>query len=220
MRKQKNSFGNILLEILIVIIGISIAFWVNNWGEEKKERALEKEFLRSLKSELVSDSLAFDAQVKVNLESVKHLGRFAEICRNQDYDNDSIQWFIGMFLNRGNWVLNSNTYEMLKSGGNLDIITDFELRTAISEFYHLRGLQTSKILDIIQEFLDSQMHPYLTKNTSYFISYKPDQGFVRDQEFQNLLVIWLDFTDAKLDIYQGVLADIRSLMPMLEESLK
>ncbi len=208
MGKDRLSIKNIILEILIVIIGITIAFWVNNWGEEKKERKLEMEFLRSLDQELASDSSAFHYQITNNQNNLKYLNQFIRLCREKDYRNDSAQWLVGHFLNRNNWVINSNTYDMLKSGGKLDIISDFELRSEISAFFHIRVLQTSKLLDIIQEFMDRQMDPYLTENSDYHISLKPDLAFIEDRTFQNLLVQWRDLTEVKLNTYEEVIEDI------------
>jgi len=219
MKQKKFTFGTVIMEIFIVIVGISIAFWVNSWGEERKERALETEFLKTLRSELATDSLAFAGQIESNAVVMDRLERFVEICRTEDYDNDSIPWFVGNFLNRYNWILNTNTYDMLKSGGNLDIISDFELRNEISSFYQVRGFQTSKILEVLQGFADNQMNPYLTKKTDYFISYNPKRDFIRDTEFQNLLALWTDFTGSKLGIYEATLEEITQLITHFDEHL-
>ncbi len=215
MRKPNFSFKKFLLEVVIVIIGISIAFWVNNLGERQKERNLEKEFLRSLKSDLRQDSTAYKYQIENNKVNLKYLDVLIDICRSQDYANDSTQWLVGRFLNRNNWILNTNTFDMLKSGGNLDIISDFELRNEISAFYHIRGFQSTGVLEIIQGFLDNQMYPYLAKNSDFYIKSTPSLGFVREREFQNLLVLWRDLTESKLDIYEGTIEGISQLLPKL-----
>lgn len=220
MSKKKFSIQSVLLEIFIVIVGISIAFWLNNWGEERKERSLEQEFLKTLRSELATDSAAFAYQIGENRENVKRLFSFVKTLREKDYENDSIQWFIGSFLNRNNWIINANTFEILKSGGKLDIIQDFELRTEISQFFRIRTYQTERMLEIIQSFLDNQMHVYLTKNTDYFIQNSPDRAFVRDTEFQNLLANWADQNDEKLSLYEDILEHITYLISKLDEQLK
>ncbi|GAB5527035.1 MAG: hypothetical protein Roseis2KO_49070 [Roseivirga sp.] len=220
MAKNKFSLKTVLLEIFIVIVGISIAFWLNNWGEERKERRLEKEFLKSLRSELATDSTAFVYQIEQNERNLRHLNSFVSILRNKDYENDSIQWYIGTFLNRNNWIINANTFEILKSGGKLDIIQDFELRSEISYFFRIRTYQTEQTLDVVQAFLDNQMNAYLIKNTDYFIQYKPQKGFVRDTEFQNLLASWTDMTDEKLLLYEDILEEITYLISKLDDQLK
>lgn len=218
--KTKFSFKTVVLEIFIVIVGITIAFWLNNWGEERKERRLETEFLKTLRSDLASDSAAFAYQIEENQENVKHLYSFVHVLRKKDYANDSVQWFIGRFMNRNNWIINANTFEILKSGGKLDIIQDFDLRSEISRFFRIRTYQTERMLDVIQTFQDDQMNVYLTKNSDYFIQSRPDKSFVRDIEFQNLLAGWADLNDEKLYLYKDILTDITQLISKLDEQLK
>ncbi len=68
--------------------------------------------------------------------------------------------------------------------------------------------------------MDNQMDPYLVKNSDYYISYKPNTDFVKDPEFQNLLVLWTELSEAKLGIYEGTLQDIKVLIAMLAASLE
>ncbi len=220
MAKSKFSLKTVLLEIFIVIVGISIAFWLNNWGEERKERRLETEFLKTLRSDLATDSAAFAYQIEQNERNLGHLNSFVSALRNKDYENDSINWYIGTFLNRNNWIINANTFDILKSGGKLDIIQDFDLRSEISQFFRIRTYQTEWMLDITQTFQDNQMNVYLTKNTDYFIQYQPKKDFVRDTEFQNLLASWADLTDEKLVLYEDILKEITYLISKLDVQLK
>lgn len=220
MKKRSFTLTAIIVEILIVIIGISIAFWLNNWGEERKERALEQEFLKTLKEELSRDSSVFAYQVEENQKNVDNIYRFVELLQEKDYEHDSIRWFAGSFMNRNNWLLNSNTYEMLKSGGKLDIISDFELRNTLNSFYRIRIFQSDQTFEINQAFVDDKMFDYLTKKTDYMISNSPNLAFVRDTEFQNLLVIWLELVAYKLEVYKEILHDIGILIPKLDEQIE
>ena len=51
-------------EIVLVVIGILIALQINTWNEEKKDRGLEIEFLKRLKSDLVTDSTYYSRRIK------------------------------------------------------------------------------------------------------------------------------------------------------------
>ncbi|OEK04792.1 hypothetical protein [Roseivirga misakiensis] len=220
MKLKRDSFLAIVLEIFIVIIGITIAFWLSNWGERSKEISMGDEFVRTMINDLESDSAAFVYQIANIEENLERVEAFMEICRNKDYGNDSIQWYVGNFMNRNNWLINSNTYEILKSGGKLDIITDFDVRSDISFFYRIRTFQTDRILEISQNYIDEHMDPYLTKNTDYFIARAPNTKFVQDLEFQNLLGRWRDLKEEKLDIYSRTLEDINTLVPRLKAYLE
>ena len=75
------------------------------------------------------------------------------------------------------------------------------------------------LLEIKQRFSEDQMNPYLTKNTNYFISNNPNRDFVRDTEFQNLLVIWTEYNEQQLGIYSEILEEITYLMTEFDKHL-
>lgn len=219
MEVKKKTFSYVLLEIVIVIIGISIAFGLSNWGERRKEVHMGDEFVKTMINDLKSDSAAFVYQVANVQENMSNVEGFRDLCRSKDFKNDTLQWYIGNFMNRNNWIINSNTYEILKSGGKLEIITDFDLRSDISFFYRIRAYQTDLILELSQKFVENHMNPYLTMHSDFFINDVPDSKFAQDREFQNLLGQWYSLKAEKLSIYQSTLEDINTLIPKLEAYL-
>lgn len=219
MEIKKRTFSYILLEIIIVIIGISIAFGLSSWGERRKEVHMGDEFVKTMISDLQSDSAAFVYQIANIEENMSNVESFMEMCRKKDFASDSVKWYVGNFMNRNNWIINSNTYEILKSGGKLEIITDFDLRSDISFFYRIRTYQTDLVLDLTQAFVEDHMNPYLTTHSDFFINDVPDNSFAKDREFQNLLGRWYGLKEEKLYIYKSTLEDIKTLIPKLEAYL-
>ncbi len=220
MNRKRTTVSQVLLEIAIVIIGISIAFWVNNWGEKQKENRQEIAFIETLVSDLRTDSASFHYQIENVAANIENLNSFIDLLIRKDFKNDSLQWFVGNFLNRNNWIINSNTFDILKSGGKLDVIEDFKIRNDISFFYNIRTFQTIEVLNLSQEFLYNKMDDYLTRNSDFFISNSPDNSFTQDREFQNLVGRWRDLKEEKLSIYRDTYKDINALIPKLEAYLK
>ena len=64
---EKNQMGKYFKyaigEILLVVIGILIALQINNWNENRKERAQEKELLEQLQSEFQSNLEQLDQKI-------------------------------------------------------------------------------------------------------------------------------------------------------------
>ncbi len=46
-------------EIVLVVIGILIALQINNWNEDRKEKAIVKSLLQNIRYDLIADTLAF-----------------------------------------------------------------------------------------------------------------------------------------------------------------
>lgn len=64
-----------IVELIVVIIGISIAFSLENWREHQKEHQITKEYLESLKVDLMLDSLSFKQLIgRINNTKPQYFG--------------------------------------------------------------------------------------------------------------------------------------------------
>ena len=52
------------LEFLVIVMGISVSFWLNNWTEKNKYKKARNEFLISLKQELILDTIQLSKKIK------------------------------------------------------------------------------------------------------------------------------------------------------------
>jgi len=98
MKNRRFTLGAVLLEIIIVIIGISIAFGLSNWGERRKEIRMGDEFVRTMINDLKSDSAAFVYQIANVEENISNVESFMDLCRRKDFRQDSIRWYVGNFM--------------------------------------------------------------------------------------------------------------------------
>ena len=51
------------LEFLVIVMGISVSFWLNNWTENNKYKKARNEFLISLKQELILDTIQLSKKI-------------------------------------------------------------------------------------------------------------------------------------------------------------
>ena len=127
-------------EILIVIIGISIAFSLNKCSENNQNERVEKLYLENLKNDIQTDKQS----LKSNLERLK--SKRATIVNTFKYFNplmpkrDSVLMI--NFFNTAEIIEFSpktTTHQTLMNSGDLKLISSFELRTAIQEHYRKYG---------------------------------------------------------------------------------
>lgn len=92
IRKQllaENKFSKYLLyaigEIVLVMIGILLAFQVNNWNENRKLEKLENSYYINILNDLHNDSLEFE---KKNVNALRNISKLDNILYfiNNDYD--------------------------------------------------------------------------------------------------------------------------------------
>ena len=68
MTRKKFDWKNHIIELLVVFIGITLAFMLNNWRENEKNNQIENQYLESFHEEIIYSSTKLDTIIKTNKE--------------------------------------------------------------------------------------------------------------------------------------------------------
>ena len=52
-------------EFMVIVMGITVSFWLNNWNESLKETTIEKDLVNLLISDVENFLLDFDAFIRL-----------------------------------------------------------------------------------------------------------------------------------------------------------
>jgi hypothetical protein len=161
-------------EIILVVIGILIALQINNWNEGRKERIKEKTYLSRLKEDLLSDKQV----IQLNKDFYQSVFDAGSLVLTHAEGGDGIsasKWDIltAYFHASQIWpmLMQSSTYEELKSSGELSLIQNVTLRNRLP-FYHGNGLRRySQTMGInppyrkmVRSLIPSKVQNYLWDN--------------------------------------------------------
>ena len=139
-------------EIVLVVIGILIALSISNWNETRKQSALEKEFISSIKNDLKQDR----AFIKMVLKKIEPKTKAYEAL-NRDLPNlynnnrksfDSI--FYTYFSSQRTFYPISGSYESAVSGNQITVFRNKKLIQKVIKLYNStydRLIDNGQILD-------------------------------------------------------------------------
>jgi len=126
-------------EILLVVIGILIALQVDAWQQGREEAEKEAYYLTRMQAELkanrgiAEEMAAFRAFQSSNARLVTSIlyGNASKDSINQDFflALEHLTWLYTKTFEKDVW-------EELKSTGNIELISDRELRTSLSQTYN------------------------------------------------------------------------------------
>ncbi len=133
--KQQHWTG-VFIELAIVVLGVFIGLQVSNWNEERRDRALERQYLERLREDFAlsvsgaqESAESMDAQARGATRMLEHLRscRLDEAGERSDFA--SALYELGRVQPP---LLTRGTIDELRSTGRLGIIRSVKLRQALS----------------------------------------------------------------------------------------
>lgn len=168
---EKNKTGKYLKyalgEILLVMIGILLAFQVNNWKEDLDNRGEEMRILTGLKQEFEVNLGEINRNIALNSVTIDSAIELINLIRTEnpfeDYQHvDLLLYKIYMF---GSFDAQTGLIDEVISSGKLSIIKDSELRDRLTSF--------SGLLDNLEEDYVIRSNYYMGQIIPYFSKYFP-----------------------------------------------
>ena len=138
---SENKFSKYLIyaigEILLVMIGILLAFQVNTWNESNKLHKDEISSLLSIKSDLLVSAKNLGFCNSADSLIVKSYDIILEHIQNRMPYHDSLSVHFGELLQWAKPVCRSSAYENLKSSKGLALISNEPLRQEIIKVHEI-----------------------------------------------------------------------------------
>lgn len=142
-------------EILVVTIGIFIAFQLNNYSEAQKTKSREENSLKRIVSDLETERkwLKKDrndfARSKEKLQSILYEGDRKNL--------DSLYHYLGKEYVHYNF---SVEYSTLKFSGQLFLISNDSVRSSLVKYYELSYAYSEKIAERHKDFVEEDLLEY------------------------------------------------------------
>jgi len=128
----------IFIDLVIVVLGVVIGLQVNNWNEERRDRARERVYLENIAAELDESIVSIKRSIELSEQRIA----LDELLIKASTDVEAVRAEPGRFIyavTRGGWTfaptLSGNTFEEMKSSGNLGILRDRALVLDLMRFY-------------------------------------------------------------------------------------
>ena len=147
-------------EIFLVVIGILIALQVNNWNEKEKTQSLSMRFLRLSIRTLQQDSVSLSSELSKTKLAIGLTDSLLKQVKLKNFNNDSLNYWMGKIICFERFRSQSSAYEMLKSKG-LENISDKTLQMALISYYDENLFQLYQELNDVEFSFNNDWVPIL-----------------------------------------------------------
>ena len=129
-------------ELIIVIVGVLVALAIDQWNDDRLDRAEEVSIVERLLSDVERDLVGFERGLSVVARKVDSLDRVYPVLAASDSEPDDPVRFLGDVINGANYGWNQHiarrvTFDALLGSGKFGLIRAADLRVTIAEYYAL-----------------------------------------------------------------------------------
>ena len=220
MGKGSGKWTGYLAELLVVIIGITIAFAIENYAANRKEKAEELLHLKGIANDLIADKGSFEEYTTYNRETLTFAKRFNQLLQGRETKHDSLNFL----LMRMGWISSYDprdiAYQSLKSSGGLDKISNFDLRNRIVYHYEQKTSQVRFLNEMHNRTFNSDISPTLLKFADYTGGKAIDPAFFNERKNINLFAGLEGLLNNKIAEYQEAVAFTEAILQEVEKEIE
>lgn len=195
-------------EILLVMIGILLAFQVDKWNDQRLNRIEELKLYTNLKGDLEQVRVDITGQNNYNGDHLKMFNYALEASLSGDLEKqDTLIATVPFLFNYSDFDQDGNIYETLVNSGDVKLLGNDKILKGIRRLeWRCQYINRMENIhwDIILEYVAS----WASSNLNFAQMEAVNTRTLFSYEFQNLLLLLRRVMEEKQMIYKAVVAEI------------
>ena len=206
-------------EILLVMIGISLAFQLDNWNDDRIKHNAEIRFYENIKMQIIDDKELIEGQKRYNGYFMSQFKYANEIIGVNDRSKlDTLGIIVHNLTNYSDFDKEGNIYETMVNSGQIKLLKNHEIVNGIrelEELYHYMNRMENIHYDAMMNHVIPTVNHVLNFSTEEIK--KPDEVF--SYKFQNNIIILMQVMREKNEVYNKALNEIERVTKLIDVEL-
>ena len=111
-----------VIDLLIVIIGITIAFQLNNWNESKKSDLEVKDYIESFYGENIDNEANLVSALEFSVSNKKNIDTLKQTLLSKNYTDKRIKILTASMMGLAGYSPSITTMENITASGEFELI--------------------------------------------------------------------------------------------------
>ncbi len=139
---RKQEWTAIAIDFVIVVVGVFVGIQAANWNEVRADQSRARGYLERIHSDVEADLANYQDKIRF-WNAVSNYGRTGLTYADTGRMNEWTQWNLLLAYFQASQVAEfwtrSTTYDELKSAGELNLISNLDLRSELARYYTEAG---------------------------------------------------------------------------------
>lgn len=210
----KSSISKWTFEFFLIVIGVTIALWLENVAEENKEREIEQAYMLSFQDDISKDIIRLKSNIKNNVEIVKQVEVFLDKMMANQITVDNMMSEVAIMMNYDFFTPDDFTLSSIRASGDFRLLKDPQVKHGILRlkraYDHIEVLQQN-----FQKALDSEIVPMFIENIDMTRGKVVNPDFIRDHRLANIVGYTISDLNGRVASYRRTLEKAESINQLL-----
>ena len=213
------------LEIVLIFVGITLAFLFENWNQERNDRKMEILVLKELVYNLELDSADLEYNINSDHITKQSFIIMQKIISEKLSFDDSLAYHFGRVGYFTNFIENKSAFENLKSIG-FNFVSNDSIRSQIIKYYDVSVQNLTDIeTNIINTHENDIVKPFMIKHFNYSAQFEPAYPneydvLIADPEFKSIVATTNRLFDWKISLSESCIRSMIALKSNLIAEIK
>lgn len=221
---QENNVKKYLLyaigEILLVMIGITLAFQADNWNENRERKIAEIRTYENIRDEIIGDKKLIQGQMIYNNNHMVQFEYAKDIILTNDQTKmDTLGIIATKLVNYSDFEGEGNIYKTMVNSGEIQLLRNQMIINRVrwlEERYNYINRMENIHYDVMMNFAA----PNITSAVNFITAEVVDPDLIFSNEFQNLVFLLIRIMKEKDNTYLSAINEIDGILALIDEEIK
>ncbi|MBT8181418.1 MAG: hypothetical protein KJO53_07500 [Eudoraea sp.] len=207
-------------EILLVMIGITLAFQVDNWNEDRVKKIAEIRTYKNIREQINGDKELIKNQIDYNNRYMVQFEYAKEIIFTNDRSKiDTLGAIAAKLTKYSDFDRKGNIYETMVNSGEIQLLQNQSIINRI-RWLEERYNYINRMENIHYDIVIGYAAPSITKTVNFVTAEVIEPEQIYSVEFQNLTQLLLQVMIEKDEIYESGITEIDEILALIDIELK
>ena len=218
MKLKNYNWEKLSLELVAVFLGVTAGFVLNNWQVEHQERRLEQKYISGFQQDVAYNNSELENALQADSLWLARTKPLILLVKEKTLPIDSAHVIMRLLSNISRIEYNTGTYSDITNSGNLNLITDFELKDQIVD-YQIAINGVNFIDDYFYQYFSDFVMPLTFREYNILNGEFGDLTVIKSNSFSNVFAGYYSMIQQRQAAYKSLLVKSKSLEAKLNASI-
>jgi len=215
---KKINWTNHIIELLVVFLGITAGFILQNDKEQNENKEFEQKYIVGFRDNVAENIESLQEGIKLDSLWLAKNKYALKLIATDSLRLDSANSLIKSMIYYSEFSEQTTTYENILNSGNFNLIEDYDLKQKIVEYH--KGLEDFQVLETyFHDYFSETLMPFLMINYDLFSQKLTVANTHKSILFKNIFGTHFSLTQQRYEGYKRLLDESMKMEKLLTNKM-